>query len=104
MTTPICPQCKSPIPPDAPGGLCPSCVLLAAVAPTTGMPAGLAHAPSIEEVRAAFPELEVLEVLGFGGMGVVFKSRQPRLDRLVALKILPPLLAAQPGFAERFTR
>src|SRR6185369_536140 len=37
-------------------------------------------------------------------MGFVFKARQPKLDRFVALKILPQSLAADPAFAERFTR
>jgi tRNA A-37 threonylcarbamoyl transferase component Bud32 len=60
--------------------------------------------PSVEEVKAHFPELEVLEIIGVGGMGAVYKARQSKLDRLVALKILSSDLAGDPAFLERFER
>jgi tRNA A-37 threonylcarbamoyl transferase component Bud32 len=55
-------------------------------------------------VAAAFPQLEILECIGRGGMGVVFKARQPKLDRLVALKLLPQAAAKDPAFRDRFIR
>ena len=98
-----CPTCHASIPADAPGGICPACALAGAVSPTLpAHPDGTI--PDLAEVAAAFPHLEVLSLIGKGGMGVVFKVRQPGLERLAALKLLPPHLAARPGFAERFTR
>jgi serine/threonine protein kinase len=100
-----CPKCQTPLPADAPQGLCPKCLLAAVATPTdAGQPAGRPAPPAIGEIAAAFPQLEIIEFIGQGGMGFVFKARQPKLDRLVALKILPQSLAADPTFAERFNR
>ncbi|MFN0126956.1 MAG: protein kinase domain-containing protein [Verrucomicrobiales bacterium] len=62
-------------------------------------------APDLEAVAAAFPHLEVIELIGSGGMGAVFRARQPQLGRLVALKVIPATgRGASPAFAERFER
>ena len=96
-----CPKCGGPIPAEAPQGLCPKCLFVQASIPTQGGQGESARPtpPTGEEVAAAFPQLEIFELIGQGGMGFVFKARQPKLDRLVALKILPQSLAADPAFA-----
>ncbi len=99
----LCPRCGQPLPDDAPRGLCPAC-LMAGAMETEPVPAAAMPAPEPEMLAGAFPQFKILEPIGAGGMGRVYKVHQPHLDRVAALKILPPALAADPEWVERFHR
>jgi len=59
----------------------------------------------LEKLRAALaPDYEVERVLGAGGMGAVFLARDRTLDRLVAVKVVAPELAATEALSQRFLR
>jgi len=123
-----CPRCGAELTPDAPQGLCPRCLVQASFdSDSVGEPTAIAEQPAEQPaaqpaayspvgreigtepptpaaLATHFPHLEIQQLLGYGGMGAVYKARQTKLDRPVALKIIRPESAEDPAFAERFNR
>src|SRR6058998_1591365 len=97
----VCPKCGATVFADAPQGVCGVCLLKAGLA-SLDNENDEASAPTIARMLKDFGDYELLEEIGRGGQGVVYRARQKSLNRIVALKVIGLAHWATEAHVKRF--
>jgi eukaryotic-like serine/threonine-protein kinase len=97
----VCPKCGATVFADAPQGCCSVCLVRTGLA-SLDDENDEASEPTIARMLKDFGDYELLEEIGRGGQGVVYRARQKSLNRIVALKVIGPAHWATEAHVKRF--